>query len=285
MKVNKTLVHVAILTLLILSSVKSAEIAGEMKQWHNVTLTFDGPQSSERALENPFMNYRMMVTFSNGNQTFVVPGYFAEDGDAANSGAIAGNKWRCHFVPSETGKWIWSASFRNGFNIAVNDLTTAGKACSFDGETGSFNIGPSDKTAPDFRAKGTLQYTGGHYLQFAGTKEYFLKGGADSPENFLAYDEIDGTYDADAGSGSYSHIGGFIHRYKPHVGDWRTGDPIWQNSKGKGIIGALNYLAGKGMNSVYFLTYNLDGGDGRDTWMWTDVKERKRFDCSKLDQW
>jgi hypothetical protein len=39
------------------------------------------------------------------------------------------------------------------------------------------------------------------------------------------------------------------------------------------------------MNSVYFLTYNLDGGDGRDTWMWTDESERERFDCSKLDQW
>jgi hypothetical protein len=285
MKVNKTLVHVAILTLLILSSVKSAEIAGEMKQWHNVTLTFDGPQSSERASDNPFMNYRMMVTFSSGNQTFVVPGYFAADGDAANSGAIAGNKWRCHFIPFETGRWTWSASFRKGLNIAINDLATAGKACSFDGETGFFNVGPSDKTAPGFRAKGTLRYTGAHYLQFAGTKEYFLKGGADSPENFLAYDEIDGTYDADAGSGSYSHIGGFIHQYEPHVRDWRPGNPTWHNSKGKGIIGALNYLADKGMNSVYFLTYNLDGGDGRDTWMWTDVKERKRFDASKLDQW
>jgi hypothetical protein len=130
-----------------------------------------------------------------------------------------------------------------------------------------------------------LRYTGEHYFQFAGTKEYFLKGGADSPENFLAYDEIDGTYDADAGSGSYSHIGGFIHQYKPHVRDWRSGDPTWRDGKGKGIIGALNYLAGKGMNSVYFLTYNLDGGDGRDTWMWTDVDERERFDCSKLDQW
>jgi hypothetical protein len=39
------------------------------------------------------------------------------------------------------------------------------------------------------------------------------------------------------------------------------------------------------MNSVYFLTYNLDGGDGRDTWMWTTSKVRDRFDCSKLDQW
>ena len=266
-------------------SVISAEISGELKQWHKVTLTFDGPESSEQASINPFLNYRMSVTFSSGNLTITVPGYYTADGDAGNSSADSGNKWRCHFIPPKTGEWKWKVSFREGEKIVLNDLPTAGKASSFDGETGIFIVGSSDKTAPDFRAKGTLQYTGGHYLQFAGTKYFFLKGGADSPENFLAFDEIDGTYDADAGSGSYSHIGGFIHQYKPHLGDWRDGDPTWQGNKGKGIIGALNYLAGKGMNSVYFLTYNLDGGDGRDTWMWTDVTERERFDCSKLDQW
>jgi hypothetical protein len=161
----------------------------------------------------------------------------------------------------------------------------AGEACGFDGEKGSFNIASSNKMAPDFRAKGMLQYTGEHYFQFAQTKEYFLKGGADSPENFLAYNEIDNTYDADAGSGSYEHIGGFIHEYKPHIQDWNQGDPSWKDGKGKGIIGALNYLSEKEMNSVYFLTYNLDGGDGRDVWMWSDENERERFDCSKLDQW
>jgi len=285
MKLNKTLGNMVIVMLLSLPVVNAAQITGQIKQWHNVTLTLDGPTSSEQASDNPFMNYRMTVTFSHGRQTVVVPGYFAADGKAANSGAAAGNQWRCHFVPSHTGQWTWGVSFRKGLGIAINDQPMAGQACGFDGETGSFNVASSDKTAPDFRAKGTLKYTGEHYLQFAGTKDYYLKGGADSPENFLAYDEIDGTYDADAGSGSYSHIGGFIHQYKAHVRDWQPGDPVWKNNKGKGIIGALNYLAHKGMNSVYFLTYNLDGGDGRDTWMWSDVKERERFDCSKLDQW
>jgi hypothetical protein len=39
------------------------------------------------------------------------------------------------------------------------------------------------------------------------------------------------------------------------------------------------------MNSVYFMTYNLDGGDGRDTWMWTAPDVRDRYDVSKLEQW
>jgi hypothetical protein len=263
----------------------SVSTTGELKQWHKVTLTFEGPESAESNTANPFLDYRMNVTFTKGNISIVVPGYYAADGDAGNSGSDSGNKWKCHFSPSEKGDWTWSVSFRKARNIALDDQPMAGEACGFDGEKGSFNIASSNKVAPDFRAKGILQYTGEHYFQFAQTKEYFLKGGADSPENFLAYNEIDNTYDADAGSGSYEHIGGFIHEYKPHIQDWNQGDPTWKDGKGKGIIGALNYLSEKEMNSVYFLTYNIDGGDGRDVWMWSDENERERFDCSKLDQW
>ncbi len=75
-----------------------------------------------------------------------------------------------------------------------------------------------------------------------------------------------------------------FHHYQPHVVDWKEGDPQWQNGKGKGMIGALNYLSSKGMNSFYFLTLNILG-DGEDVWPYTDRNERYRFDCSKLDQW
>jgi len=76
-----------------------------------------------------------------------------------------------------------------------------------------------------------------------------------------------------------------VHRYEPHAADWRKGDPDWKDGRGRNIIGALNYLASKGVNSVYFLTYNIDGGDGRDTWMWTSPQVRDRYDVSKLAQW
>lgn len=260
-------------------------ITGELKQWHKVTLTFDGPESEEQAEINPFLDYRMIITFSQGEKTYKVHGYFAADGDAGNTGATSGNKWQSHFIPREEGQWNWSVTFQKGSNIAIDNESENGESCFFDGQQGSFDIGPSDKNSVDFRSKGMLEYTGEHYLKFAQSKEYFLKGGADSPENFLAFKEIDNTYDADAGSGSYEHIGGFIHEYEAHKKDWKEGDPTWRDGKGKGIIGALNYLSNEGMNSVYFLTYNMDGGDGRDTWMWTEEDERKRFDCSKLDQW
>jgi hypothetical protein len=63
----------------------SVVVSGELKRWHKVTLTQDGPSSSESATPNPFMDYRMTVTFSNGSLSYSVPGYFAADGNAAES--------------------------------------------------------------------------------------------------------------------------------------------------------------------------------------------------------
>jgi len=265
---------------------RKAEISGELKEWHRVTLTFKGPLTSENDTANPFLDYRLNVEFRNGDQEYLVPGFYAADGNAAETGASAGNKWRVHFCPDKEGTWSYKASFRYGKEIAVTDDPDAGEPVYFDGLEGSFEISPSDKTGRDFRSKGKLQYVQGHYLRFAETGEYFLKGGADSPENFLAYEDFDGTF---PGRSQEQRIGDNIptsrlHHYKPHASDWNESDPVWQNDKGKNIIGALNYLASQGMNSVYVLTMNVNG-DGDDVWPWTGRDERYRFDCSKLDQW
>ncbi len=263
-----------------------AVVSGQMKQWHDVILTFDGPQTNESAEPNPFLDYRLDVTFTKGGKQYVVPGYYAADGNAAETSATGGTRWRVHFLPPEPGAWTYIASFRAGPDVAIDANATAGEPVAFNGVAGTFEIKPTDKMGRDFRAQGLLQYVGQRYLRFAHTGTYFLKGGADSPENFLAYTDFDGTYDTAELTREGEAAGGeFIHRYEPHIEDWRPGDPTWKDGKGKGIIGALNYLASKGMNSVYFITYNLDGGDGKDVWMWTDPNERLRFDCSKLAQW
>ncbi len=262
------------------------EIGGDMKVWHTITFTFTGPATSEYDTVNPFTEYRLDIEFSNGKRHIIVPGYYAADGNAAETSARSGNKWRAHFCPPSEGDWSYKTTFLKGKNIAIADALTGGQKCYMDGETGSFSVGKSDKTAPDFRAKGRLQFDGTRYLRHAGTGEAFLKGGADSPENFLGYREFDDTYNggtSKARSGEAAPNSG-LHLYEPHIQDWREGDPKWQSGKGKGIIGALNYLASKGMNSFYFLTMNILG-DGEDVWPFTDRNERYRFDCSKLDQW
>lgn len=249
----------------------SGVVSGELKKWHRVTVTFDGPSTSEGAASNPFRSYRLNVTFTRGTRSITVPGYYAADGNAGESSATGGTKWRVHFAPDEEGSWSYAASFRTGTDLAASTDPAAGTATSFNGATGSFTVGATDKTGRDHRGKGRLRYVGAHYLRFAQTGESFIKGGADSPENFLAYADFDQTP-------TNKHV------YAPHAGDWQSGDPAWKGGKGKNIIGALNYLSGKGMNSVYFLTMNVTG-DGNDVWPWTSSGERYRFDASKLDQW
>ncbi len=261
-------------------------VTGELKTWHRVTLRIKGPKMSEESSFNPFLDYRLEVTFRNGVKKYVIPGFFAADGHAANTGASSGRIWEVRFAPDIPGTWSYTISFRKGRNAAVSTDRKSGVSFGPDGYTGTFIVDPTDKTGGDFRARGRLELSGGHYLRHAGNGEYFLKGGADSPENFLGYKDFDGTWYGGskiARKGeSAPNLG--LHAYAPHIRDWHEGDPQWKDGRGKGIIGALNYLAEEGMNSVYFLTLNILG-DGDDVWPYNRRNERYRFDCSKLDQW
>ena len=115
------------------SRMAAGQVSGELKKWHKVTLTFDGPQTSEAADPNPFLDYRLNVTFMHegSGRSHRVPGYFAADGNAANTGADRGNKWRVHFAPDALGTWRYSVSFRKGPNVAVNDQKNAGQSAGF----------------------------------------------------------------------------------------------------------------------------------------------------------
>jgi hypothetical protein len=254
-------------------------VQGERKRWHKLTLDFSGPATSESATPNPFSNYRLDVTFTHAGsgKSYLVPGYYAADGNAANSSASSGNVWRVHFAPDETGTWTYTASFRSGTNIATIG-TTGSSAGFFDGDTGSFSIEETDKTGRDFRGKGRLEYVGKHHLRFAGTGDYFMKTGVDAPENFLAYADFDGGFKSD---GTEDDL---IKTWSFHTGDWQSGDPVWQGSKGKGMIGAINYLAAEGLNAFSFLTMNINGDD-KNVFPYITSGDRTRLDVSRMDQW
>ncbi|QDU89203.1 hypothetical protein Pla175_25900 [Pirellulimonas nuda] len=263
------------------SELGGASISGEQKQWHKVTLTLNGPQASEDGTPNPFLDYRLQVTFRHPESglTYVVPGYFAADGDAGNTSATEGDKWRAHLAPDHAGKWTYEVSFRQGPGVAVADAADAGKPVNMlDGLKGSFEVAKTDKSGRDFRGKGRLDYVGKHHLQFAGNHEYFLKAGVDAPENLLAYKDFDGDFKTD---GKKDNL---IKDWAPHVKDWKAGDPTWQDGKGKGLIGAINYLASKGLNAFSFLTLNIEGDD-RNVFPYTQYDQRDRIDCSRMDQW
>lgn len=256
----------------------SVEVSGELKQWHKVTLTLDGPFANEQDTSpNPFTDLAMNVTFTHvsGMPSYTVPGYFAADGHASESSASSGTKWRAHLSPDKSGRWNYVVSFKRGAAAAIDGGGEA--VVPFDGVEGSFEVGPSDKSGRDFRAKGRLQYVGKHHLQFAGSKEFFLKAGPDAPETLLGYVDFDNTI-----AGRPETVP--LKTWAPHKADWNDGDPTWKDGKGKGMIGALNYLAGKGLNSFSFLTYNA-GGDGDNVWPFVERDDKLHYDCSKLDQW
>lgn len=265
----------------------TVKIEGELTQWHKVTLTLAGPYAEERDTQpNPFTDYRLTVTFEHesGSPRHVVPGYFAADGRAGQTGAEAGTAWRAHVSPDKPGRWTYRVSLVRGPQCAVNG--GGSPLAPFDGKTGSFTIAPTDNTGRDFRARGRLQYVNGHYLRFAGSGDYFLKAGPDAPETLLAYSEFDGT---EAGRKRAARPGEAeptqsLKTWQPHVRDWKPGDPEWRGGKGHGLIGALNYLAAKGLNAFSFLTYNA-AGDGDNVWPFVARDAKLHYDCSKLDQW
>lgn len=262
-----------------ISQTTNVEIKGELKKWHKVTLEFEGPNTSEDHTYNPFLNYRLDVTFSNGAKEYVVPGYYAADGNAGETSASTGNKWKVHFAPDETGSWSYSVSFRKGANIIAADNRMAGASGGFmDDASGEFNVIASDKSGRDFRGKGRLQFINKTYLQFADSEEYFIKTGADAPENLLSYEDFDGDFKNDG------HKDDLVKSWEPHIKDWNAGDPTWQNGKGKGLIGAINYLASKGMNAFSFLPLNI-AGDDRNVFPYVSYDNYERIDVSKMDQW
>lgn len=272
----------------LLESLKTTEataskvaLSGELKKWHKTTLTFDGPMTSEKDHYNPFMNYRFNITFSHkeSGKTYLVPGYYATDGNAGETSSEEGNKWRVHFSPDEVGEWNYSVDFRKGTWTAISDRKNTGVSGEYmDGMEGNFSIAETDKTGRDFRAKGRLQYVGERYLKFAETGEYFLKQGTDAPENFLSYEDFDGTFHNDG------HKDNLIKKWAAHLGDWKEGDPTWKDGKGKAIVGAVNYLASKGLNAVSFLTNNIEGDD-QNVFPYIDYDTYDRIDVSKMDQW
>ncbi len=271
-------------------------VSGELKKWHKVTIEFDGPSTSETANPNPFTDYRLQVTFTNGNTSYNVPGFYAADGNADESSAASGNKWQVHFAPDRTGTWTYTASFRSGSNVALDLSSGAGNAAGFmDGATGSFSIAPTDKTGRDHRGKGRLVYVGEHYLQHQETGDFFIKAGADAPENKLAYDDFD----------SVPNRGNRRKSWQPHQQDYNAADAqsyTWKNGSGTELLGAINYLSNKGMNVFSFLTFSLHGDDENvfphllrvpvstyngfgDGQQWNDGVHHDRMDISRLAQW
>ena len=285
---------------------QAAEIRGTeenpdvLKRWHRISLTFDGPQTSETAEPNPYFNYRLDVTFTGpSGQDMTVPGFYAADGNAGRTGADRGNKWRVYFSPNEVGYWSWEVSCRSGKDVSIAKNPQAGKPWKpLDGSSGTFEVVESDRTGRDFRSpdKGLILHRGHHYLTFASGKP-FLKGGPGVPENMLGYYGFDNTRSNNKRGPLYENIPPeeiYLHRFAGHTQDWEPGDPDWdrndgpeatRKNAGRNYIGMLNFLGRQhGVSSLYIMMMSVED-DGDDTYPTIAHADKEHYDVSKLDQW
>ncbi len=257
-------------------------VEGRRKVWHPIVVSFRGPAARETdESPNPFLDYRLTVTFNGpAGKRYNVLGFFAGDGHGGGEGDV----WRAHFTPDAAGRWSFQASFRKGKQVAVSLDPDAGQPDAPDGQKGKFDVAAADPNAPGFLSKGKLTYVPGKfYLKTLGDNRYWIKGGTDSPEDFLAYYGFDNTR-----SGSRFAV----KKYAGHIRDWRPGDPDWGQGRGKGIIGAINYLGEQHVNLIYFLPMNI-GGDGQNVWPFAGKinpasaadNDDVHYDISKLHQW
>ncbi|WP_298967009.1 DUF5060 domain-containing protein [uncultured Roseibium sp.] len=269
--------------------------------WNKVSIVLDGPQAKEEA--STFRDMRLDVTFTNKDtgEQIVVPGFFAADGNAAETGATEGTKWQVNFTPASAGNWTYEASFREGKNVAAStDLNAGTPVAGFQEIGGSFEVAEGDGKGDRFSDKGIiLQDEGTHYLQFQGDGDYFIKGGPGVPENFLAYDGFDNTKVTGVKNSNTGR-----HDFDNHLKDAKGDELLW-DERGSEIYGAVNYLSDQKLNTLYIMT-NTVGGDGRDVSPWVNPKtydvaknvsdidkaghgltrdDFTTYDVSKLAQW
>jgi hypothetical protein len=149
---------------------------GDLRQWHKVNLSVEGPSVNEtNSSPNPFTDYRFNVTFrhESGSPEYVVPGYFAADGNAAHTSAGSGKIWRAHLCPDKPGEWRYTIEFRKGKDAAIDEDAKTEVIQPLHRRTGYFKIEATNKKAPDFRARGRLEYVDKRYLKFAGSGGVF----------------------------------------------------------------------------------------------------------------
>jgi hypothetical protein len=204
-----------------------------------VEVEMNGPASIGMGTPNPFL-IEVEVTFSGPQgQSFIVPGFYDGDGAAGMDGSI----WKARFTPDVPGVWTYHSASQESL---------------LDGYSGAFiAINPSGCVAyspggmPDFSCLGRLEYSSGdRYLRFA-SGQYWFKGGANDPEDFLL-----------------------------------PGNTVGFATKQD----AIDFLAANGANSLYMLFNNL-GGDGSNLYPWVGddpliaKDNHERYDLAKLAEW
>jgi hypothetical protein len=209
-----------------------ADRLGPFARWEKIEISFPGPDSVGLGEPNPFTLPFDVVFTGPDDRSYTVPGFYDGDG----RGGLDGNVWKVRFSADRNGIWTYQ---------------TQSPDSRLDAKTGQFEVTDPPSQAPEFYRKGRLEYVDQPYLKFR-EGGYWLKAGADEPENLLGK---------------------------------AFGLDDWASKKRQ-----IDYLAETGINSIYVMTHTLDG-DENDVWPWIgqspeEAKKRSdRYDVAKLERW
>jgi len=219
----------------VLEAPTGVTVLGALRVWHTLELQFEGPGARETEETNPFTDFSLAVTFRQGNRVVAVPGFFAADGQAAQTGARAGTIWAVRWSPPSEGLWTWSATMRRGPDVVFSPQT-GDPVAAVDGLEGRLQIAASDKKEPDLRATGRLvRVPGKGALRFEETDAVFVAGGTRCLADTLAspiFNGRPGCYAAvhpdfpqtDVDDGK---LGQPDEPLAAHARDWSPSDPVW----------------------------------------------------------
>ena len=288
------------------------------------TLCLTGPRVAESDARNPFLHYRMDVAVDGPEGRYTVPGYFAADGDAANTSARAGDQWCARVRGFAAGDYAYVATLYGGDSVALRqNLRDApgGDAPGGDAPGVADASGVADAETDALGAAGAVGsgmgavaavelLAGAEVLAKAeGTIEVTPPADGRTPDGWLRYDTSgfprfseSGRYFLKTGTNSpenllaYSDFDGtysydtahanYVRDYTPHRADYRAGeDEGWGEGGGRGLIGALNYMQSIGVNGVYAADQQHRRRRARRVALRGATTTLDRYDVSKLAQW
>ena len=154
-------------------------ISGELKQWHKVTLTLDGPFAHERDnAPNPFTDLALQRHLHARERLAEIHGARLLRGRwrcGELPSADSGTKWRAHLSPDKAGKWNYAVSFAKGKDRRARRKGRGAEAVRWR-ERQLRRRRDATRPGATSARKGRLQYVGEHYLQFAGIEGILPQG-------------------------------------------------------------------------------------------------------------
>lgn len=250
----------AILILLGCETRNFADTSSMVEANADTQIRYSGPAVSED--RRAFLDHRYWVELrlEDEPREIIIEGYLNRV--SANSG-----EWVANLGELSQGRYRVTQKFCVGPNVAL-------EGCEGRIVASSERIVTTEESV--------LRQSQTRYLQTP-NGSVFIKSGAGSPENILAYAGFDNTYDV--GGTEFPALGdNQLHEFLPHLRDARPDDPTWKGGRGASLLGLFNYYEEVGVNSQYLVAMNVEG-DGQDVFPWVSHDDPYVYDVSKLTQW